>query len=37
MFLGIYLVTTEQAPVTDFQVTETLSYDANNLISFPQR
>jgi hypothetical protein len=40
VFLGIYLLTTEQAPVTDFQVkqvAETLSYDANNSITFPQQ
>lgn len=39
VFLGVYLLTTEQAPVTDFQVkqvAETLPYDANNSITFPQ-
>jgi hypothetical protein len=39
VFLGIYLLTTEQAPITDFQlkqVADTLSYDSNNSITFPQ-
>lgn len=40
VFLGIYLLTTEQAPVTDFQgkqVAETLSSDFSNSIKFTQQ
>ena len=42
VFLGIYLLTTVQAPVTESpvkRVAGTLSYDSdsNNLIPFPQR
>ena len=39
VFLGIYLVTTEQAPVNNFhmkQVAETLSYESSNSITYPQ-
>ncbi len=39
VFLGVYLLTTEQAPFTDFpakQVAETLSHDSSNSIAFQQ-
>jgi len=39
VFLGIYLVTTEQAPLNNFhmkQVAGTLSYESDNSITFPQ-
>lgn len=39
VFLGIYLVTTTPAPVTEKSVkhvADILSYDSNNLIPFPQ-